>query len=148
MASRLASNSLTGGVLTLQILHEYHVNVLFAPAKPHGSSDITIRVRLNKKVDENTIEDLNYDMGQYKKDYPKAEFNDLSVEHPEYKTFAKLVLMPDQFYEYVAYINPGSMSKFTFSVAMSKRLKPATPEELRVYESVLSSLLWISELTS
>ncbi len=132
---------------TEDLARKYHVNVLFAPAKQRGTSDVTIRVRLNKKVDENTIEDLNYDMEQYKKDYPEAKFNDLSIEHPEYKTFVKLVYMPDQFYEYVAYVNPGPISKFTFSAAMSKRLKPATPEELMAFESVLKSLLWLSDFT-
>ena len=132
---------------TADLAHKYGVNVLFAPAKHDGASDVTIRVRVNKKVDENTIEDLNYDMEQYKKDYPNAKFNDLSVEHPEYKTFAKLVYVPDHFYEYVAYVNPGPVSKFTFSAAMSKRFKPATPEELTAYESILKSLVWLSEPT-
>jgi hypothetical protein len=132
---------------TEDLARKYHVNVLFAPAKQDGSSDITIRVRLNKKVDENTIEDLNYDMEQYKKDYPKAKFNDLLVQHPDYKTFGKLVYMPDNFYEYVAYINPGPISKFTFSAAMSKRLRPATQEELNAFDSVLRSLIWLSGFT-
>ena len=132
---------------TEELARKYSVNILFAPAKNGAGSDVTIRVRVNKKVDENTVEDLNYDMQQYKKDYPKVEFKGLSIEHPEYKTFAKLVYLPDQFYEYIAYINPGPVTKFELSAAMSKRLKPATPEELKAFESVLKSLLWISELT-
>jgi len=132
---------------TKDLARRYSVNILFAPAKNNGEGNVNIRVRVNKKVDENTIEDLNYDMQQYKKEYPKAEFKDLSIEHPEYKTCAKLVYLPDHFYEYVAYINPGPATKFEFSAAMSKQSKPATPEELNAFETVLKSLLWISELT-
>lgn len=130
---------------TGETARKYHVNILFAPALASGGSeDVTIRVRVNSKVDENTIDDLNYDMEQYKKEFPKAQFSDLSVTHPEYRTFAKLVYVSDQFYEYVAYINPGPVSKFTFSAAMSKNSKPATPEEMKAFESVLKSLLWLS----
>lgn len=132
---------------TEELARKYNVNIVLAPAKKDPDSDVTIRVRVNKKIDENTIEDLNYDMQQYKKDYPKAEFTDISIEHPEYKTFAKLVYLPKQFYEYVAYINPGPVTKFEFSVAMSKKSKPATPDEVKAFESVLKSLLWISAPT-
>jgi len=130
---------------TGEIARKYHVNILFAPRQAAGGNEnVTIRVRVNRKVDENTIEDLNYDMEQYKKEFPEAEFTDLSVKHPEYRTFAKLVCVPDQFYEYVAYINPGPVSRFTFSAAMSKTSKPATPEEMKAFESVLKSLVWLS----
>jgi hypothetical protein len=130
---------------TGNIARKYLVNIVFFPAQAAGESkDVNIRVRVNKKVDENTIEDLNYDMAQYKKEFAKAEFRDLSVSHPEYKTFAKVVSVPDQFYEYVAYINPGPISKYTFSVAMSKNSKPGTPEEIKAFESALKSLVWLS----
>jgi hypothetical protein len=129
---------------TGELARKYHVNIVFAPGNAGQAKDVTIRVRLNSKVDENTIEDLIYDMSQYKKEYPKAEFKDLSVTHPEYKTFAKLVYVPHQFYEYVAYVNPDPVSKFTFSVAMSKKSEPATPDEVKAFESVLKSLVCLS----
>jgi hypothetical protein len=133
---------------TGEIARKYHVNILFAPTPAiGGNNNVTIRVRVNSKTDENTIEDLNYDMEQYKKEFSKAEFSDLSVTHPEYKTYAKLVYVSDQFYEYVAYINPGLVSNFTFSAAMSKNSKPATSEEMKAFESVLKSLVWLSAKT-
>jgi hypothetical protein len=133
---------------TGEVARKYHVNVIFVSAQGNGKSEsVNIRVRVNKKVDENTIEDLDYDMEQYKKEYPKAEFGDLLINHPEYETFAKLVYVPNQFYEYVAYINPGAISKFTFSVAMSKNSNSATPEEMKAFESVLNSLVWLSSGT-
>ena len=133
---------------TDQIANKYHVNIVFAPTtKEPENSDITIRVRVNSKVDENTIEDLNYDMQQYKKEYPSAAFLDLPVAHEQYKTFAKTVSMPKRFYEYVAYLNPGPDTRFTFSVAMSKKNAPATDAEMKAYETVLHSLQWLGSPT-
>lgn len=129
---------------TGDLARKQQVNVLFTPTRQTADHQVTIRVRVNKKVDENTVEDLNYDMQQYKKDYPAAEFSILSVAHPDYKTFAKLVYVSDRFYEYVAYVNPGSVSKFNFSVAMSKKISPATPDEWKAFQEVLESLIWLS----
>jgi len=127
---------------TGKLADKYQANIAFAP-DGDANDNVTLRVRVNSKVDENTVEDLNYDMAGYKKEYPKARFNDLSVRHSEYKTFAKLVFVPDEFYEYVAYVNPGAMSKFTLSVGMSKKSKPATPDELKAFATVLESLVWL-----
>jgi hypothetical protein len=101
-------------------------------------------VRINGKQDENTIEDLNYDMQAYKQDFPTAQFSELNLAHAEYKTFARTVFVPGQFYEYVAYLNPGPGKRFIFSVAMSKKNEPATDSELRAYEEVLKSLTWLT----
>jgi len=123
---------------------KYHVNVVFSPIAGSGNDDVTIRVRVNSKVDENTIEDLQYDMDQYKRDHPNVQFQDLNVAHAEYKTFPKLMSVPGRFYEYVAYLNPGPGRPFIFSVAMSTRKEPATGEELKAYEAVLKSVVWLS----
>jgi hypothetical protein len=129
---------------TDKIASKYQVNVVFLPPKESVKNDVTIRVRINDKVDENTIEDLNYDMQGYKKEFPAAQFSDLSLAHAEYKTFAKTVFVPNQFYEYVAYLNPGPGHPFTFSVAMSKKQEPATEAELNAFGAVLKSLVWLS----
>jgi len=39
-------------------------------------------VRINGKQDENTIEDLNYDMQAYKQDFPTAQFSELNLATP------------------------------------------------------------------
>ena len=123
----------------------FHVNVVFTKEKQDSDDKtVTIRVRVNKKVDENTIEDLNYDMEQYKKEFPNAQFSPLNEVHSEYKTFGKQVYVPGQFYEYVAYLNPGPGSRYTFSVALSKKGTAATPEQLRAYDEVLKSLVWLT----
>jgi hypothetical protein len=130
---------------TGEMAGKYQVNVIFLPSLDESlKHDVTIRVRVNKKVDENTIEDLTYDMQGYQKKYPKAQFKDLDVSHAAYKTFARCVFVPNQFYEYVAYLNPGPGRPLIFSVAMSKRDAPATDAELKAYRSVLESVTWLS----
>jgi hypothetical protein len=129
---------------TDKIASKYHVNVVFMPPEESVKSDVTVRVRVNRKVDENTIEDLNYDMKGYKKEFPAAQFSDLNLAHAEYKTFSRTVFVPNQFYEYVAYVNPGPGKPYVFSVAMSKKSDPATEAEIKAYEAVLKSLVWLS----
>jgi len=129
---------------TGEIAARYHVNVVFQSPDEPPQSDVTIRVRINKKVDENTIEDLNYDMDGYKQKFPNVQFGDLNLAHAEYKTFAKIFFIPNQFYEYVAYLNPGPGKRFILSVAMSKKGAPTTESELKAYETVLKSIAWLS----
>ena len=130
---------------TEELARKFHVNVVFTKKKGDGDDkSVTIRVRVNEKVDENTVEDLNYDMEQYKKEFPNAQFGALKEVHPEYKTLAKQVYVPGQFYEYVTYVNPGPESRFTFSVALSKDGAAASPGQLNAYDEVLRSLVWLT----
>jgi len=66
---------------TDKVASKYQVNVVFLPSELSAGNDLTIRVRVNRKVDENTIEDLNYDLQGYRKDYPSAQFSDLNITH-------------------------------------------------------------------
>ena len=131
---------------TGQIANKFQANIIFVPSAEgsQGEDVATIRVRVNRKMDENIAEDLNYDMQEYKSEFPTAAFSDLKVAHPAYKTFAKLVFVPQKFYEYVAYLNPGVQSQFSLSVAMSKKNAPANDTEFKAYETVLQSLQWLS----
>jgi len=129
---------------TDEIAKKYQANVVFQSPSEPGKNDLTIRVRVNNKVDEDTIEDLNYDMDGYKKEFPNVQFSDLTVAHPEYATFARTAFVPNQFYEYVAYVNPGTGKRFVLSIAMSKKGEPASGEELKAYETVLKSIVWLS----
>lgn len=127
------------------VADRYHVNIVFQPASAESQKDdVTIRVRVGGKQDENTVEDLKYDLAGYKRQFPGAQFSPLTVEHPDYRTFASLVYVPKKFYEYVAYLNPGPGTKFILSVAMSKKESPADPAELQAFEAILKSLVWLS----
>ena len=120
---------------------KYQVNAIIFPSSNQSRAHhVAIRVRVNEKTDENTIEDLKADMQDYKRNYPKVQFVDLAVANPEYKTYTKLFQFPGDFYDYVAYVNPGPQARFMLSVSMTKEKTPATPDELAAYAKVVQSL--------
>lgn len=120
---------------------EYGVNAVLIPSSAQSRArHVIIRLRVNTKTDENTLEDLKADMRQYKQRYPKVQFAALDFAHAEYKTYTKLFAFPDDFYDYVAYANPGPSFAFTLSVSMAKEKTPATQNELIAYAQVLHSL--------
>jgi len=88
--------------------------VLHETGQPADSFSGLIRIRVNTKVDENTSTDLQEDMHQYRAQYPKVQFKDLSVKHPQYTCLSKVFYVPGQFYEYVAYVNPGLKKPLVF----------------------------------
>ena len=121
-----------------------HVNVLFYPkGQAWNSQGPVIRVRLNKKTDERTEDDLAFDMAGYRKKFPNIQFADIDVAHPKYRCFPKLFFVEGDFYEYVTYVNPGEAYWYTFSVALSSQKKPAGEEALEAYRKVIASLLAI-----
>jgi len=121
---------------------QYGVNAVVFPAAPDSRAhNLMIRIRVNKKSDENTALDLKADMQDYKQKYPNVEFAALNVSHPEYKTYTNIFQFPDGFHDYVAYINSGQQTWFTLSVSMTKEKLPATPDELAAFKKVVQSLL-------
>lgn len=121
------------------------VNIVFFPRdKASKSKNVNVRIRVNSKVDENTIEDLNADIAGYRKKFPKLMLEELPVEHPKWKTYSKLLFVPDSFYEYVAYLNPGPQSRLMFSVALSKTGARASEAELKAFEEILRSISLLS----
>lgn len=120
-----------------------NVNIIFFPAaQDPDEADVNNRVKLSAKSDENTVQDMNYDMRQYKQKYPLVEFSDMAVAHGEYKTYAKVFFISLHFHDYVAYRNPGPKVGMNFSFAMSKKGVPATDAELKAYESIFESKRW------
>ena len=106
-------------------------------SREHGMSSFACT---STKKNENALEDLKADMRQYRQRYPNVQFVALDVSQAEYKTYTKLFAFPNDFYDYVAYLNPGPGTTFTLSVAMAKEKVPATQEELRAYLNVVRSL--------
>jgi hypothetical protein len=130
---------------TDKIARYYGSNLIFLPEdKLSRAAHVNIRIRLNHKETTDPSEDMETDMKGYKDKYPKVQFSDLKLSHPKYKMSAKLFYFENDFYEYVVYIDPGPGVKLNFSVAMSKESKPATPEELRVFQDVIESINWIT----
>jgi hypothetical protein len=88
--------------------------ILHETGQPPESFSGLIRIRLNDKADENTSADLEEDMRGYKAQYPKIQFKDLAMKNPRYLCLAKVFYVPGEFYEYLAYVNPGQESPFFF----------------------------------
>jgi hypothetical protein len=125
---------------------QYQVNIVFFPDAGHSKqTDVTIRVRVNQKGDDEAIElreEMKADMAEYRSKYPKVEFSDLDLRHRKYPLVAKLFLVRGEFFEYVAYVNPGKEYSYLFSVAMSCG-EPATADEMAAYQKVLRSIVFM-----
>jgi hypothetical protein len=121
------------------------VNIVFFPKdKTSKANKVKIRIRVNSKVDENTLEVLNADTAGLRKKFSKLELEDLTVEHAGWKTYAKLLFVPGSIYEYVAYLNPGPDSRLMFSVALSKTGSRASDAELKAFAEILESIRLLS----
>jgi hypothetical protein len=120
----------------------FYANIIFYPAseKPNAASAI-ICVRVYDKADEDTAKDLSADMKQYQVQYPGVKFKDISVSHPNYRCFPKLFYVPESFYEYVVYLNPGRGIPQILSVSMNKQKTEASAGELSAFQQVVQSLL-------
>jgi hypothetical protein len=128
------------------VAHQYSVNLVLLPQdKSSRRHDVTIRVRVTSKVDENTEEDLKADMAGYKSKFPGVRFEGIPVAHIEYRTFAKLFFVPGKFYEYVAYLNPGRGAPRVFSVALSKKSERANEDELAAFTKSVQSLAFLTQ---
>ena len=120
-------------------------NILFyRPAETIDTAIALIKIRIGSKVDENTAGDLAADMDGYKSRYPGIQFRDLDVSHGKYRVFSKLFTVPDQFYEYVVYLNPGKQTTKLFSVSMNKEKLAATREELAAFSEIVGSVELLS----
>ena len=119
----------------------YHVNLVFYRNNENiQNAETVIRILIANKSDENTIEDLKYDMDSYRKQYPKVQFADVSVQHPEYKTYSKLFYVDNSFYEYVTYLNPGKNYRYIITVSMNLQKTKASKEDMQAYSSVIDSI--------
>jgi len=120
---------------------KFNANVVLHEAgMPENSYTGLIRVLLSEKTDENIAEDIAADTRQYRERYPKMQFKDFAINHPGYKSLAKVFYESGKFYEYVAYVNPGPKSKFLFSVSMNTGKTEAGEKELVAFRFTLRSL--------
>jgi hypothetical protein len=118
---------------------KYQGSVIFTP-KTASPDDAKILVSVSHKFDENTELRMQGEIANYRKRYPHLELTDLDIKHPKYATFAKLFSQPGDFYQYIAFLNPGEVYTDTLYVAMIKQKVPATPEDLAAYKDILQSL--------
>jgi hypothetical protein len=119
----------------------HHANfVFYRSSETIQNAKTVIRVLIAKKTDENTAEDLKYDMEGYRKNYPDIQFKDIPVKHPEYRTYPKLLYIEDGFHEYVTYLNPGKKYPYLISVSMTIQKTTAGKEDMHAYSFVVESI--------
>lgn len=119
---------------------KYQGSVLFtqkAEATTPGGSQVLVGVY--HKFDENVGLRLETDTQNYRRQYPKLELGELDAKHPQYTTFPRTFSQAGEFYQYVTYLNPGSLYPYALFVAMYKK-SPATPAELAAYKEIVRSL--------
>lgn len=120
---------------------KYHVSIVFFPSNELSrAADVTIRVGVNRKVDEHIAAALAADVDRYRKEHPDIQFGELMIDHPTYATYSKLCFVPKRFYDYVSYINPGRDVPYVFSVTMSVAKRPANENERTALDAVARSL--------
>jgi hypothetical protein len=119
---------------------KYQGSVLFTQkaeaATPGGGQ---VLVGAYHKFDENVGLRLETDTQNYRRQYPKLELGELDAKHPRYATFQRTFSQAGEFYQYVTYLNPGSLYPYSLFVAMYKK-SPATPAELAAYKVIVQSL--------
>ena len=126
---------------TDELAEHYQVSVVFLKtAETPAKHDVSIRVRLTRKQDEQISEDLSADAQGYEASYPGLKRQPLPLAHPKYTVVSEAFLLPGRFSEYVAYVSPGPALPYMFSVALSVPNREATAAELASLNTVLSSL--------
>jgi len=121
--------------------NEYFSNVIFFKSDEGLKNAIAlIQVSIFTKHDEKTEKDLRFDVETYKQKYTNLKQQDFSVTHVEYKCYSKLMYVEEEFYQYTVYINPGTKFKSGLSVAMNIPKRPATENELKTFQQIITSL--------
>ena len=121
---------------------KYQSNIIFYMTKSDLiNGGALIQAYTFSKHDENTIEDLNYDINSYKKEYPTLKEQNIEAKHNAYMTFSKLIYVDNNFFQYITYINPGSKYHNGVSIAMNISKRPATEKELSAYRQIVNSLI-------
>ena len=126
-----------------RIAAQHAVDAIFLPFSGIHSGDVSIRVKVTRKIDDNSIEDMSHDLQFYASHYPGAPVKNLALSHAEYKTFASSISVPRRLYAYDAFVNPGHGIHFIFFVTMTKKSEPLTDDEIRAFGDVVTSLQWL-----
>ncbi len=117
--------------------------LLYKKGQNWKTTDALIFLRVNESPNAKVDEDIKADMGNYKNNYPDAEYKSLMIAHLKYKTAAKLFLRPKRSAEYVTYVAPQPFPGKSISSAMNVQKREARADELNAYRDVTSSIIWL-----
>lgn len=131
-----------GWICNTQKAEEYMANaILYVNEDSIKTGGALVQLSVFLKPDEFTEKDLEENISTYKNEYSNLkETNIDSIVHPTYRTYGKLEYVPDDFYQYIIYLNPGQQFKYGFSVGMNIYKRPANNEELDAIKLIVSSL--------
>lgn len=120
---------------------KYQVNLVFVPeGQGTQAAGAAIQVSADHKFDENVSLRIQSQVDAFRSRYPRLEVADLDVKHPEFTTYSKRIFQAGDFYQDIAYANPGSISPYVFYVSLTTRKVPPTDAETAAFRQVLESL--------
>lgn len=126
----------------IEIAKDFSSNIIFYKNKSDlKNGGALIQISIFSKQDEETEEDLKYDISRYTDKYTDLKEQNLLISHGKYKCFSKMVYVEKNFYQYIVYINPGEKFKNGLSVAMNISKRAATEEELQTFRDIIFSLV-------
>ncbi len=99
-----------------------------------------IQIFAFKKQDENTIEDLNFDINSYIEKYSNLKQKNLSINHHIYKVFSKEVYVEEEFHQYIVYLNPGKGFEYGVSVTLNINKTELLNEDLEIFKNLVRSI--------
>ena len=99
-----------------------------------------IQVFAFKKQDENTIEDLKFDVLSYERKYSNLKQKELNIKHSTYGTFCKEVYVEESFYQYIVYLNPGEEFEFGISVALNINETELDNTDFEIFKNLVESV--------
>lgn len=115
-------------------------SVLFKSKTDYNKGGLIIQLLAYKKQDENTNEDLDYDVNSYKFKYKNLKEKEFKINHSLYKTFSKEVYVEGSFYQYIIYINPGKIYKYGISVALNINKNEIDAKDLNIFKEIAESI--------
>ena len=115
-------------------------SAIYKSKKDYDNGGALIQIFAFKKQDENTIEDLNFDINSYIEKYENLKQKELTINHSSYKTFCKEVYVEGSFYQYIVYLNPGKEFEFGISVALNINKTELENEDLEIFKNIVKSV--------
>ncbi len=113
---------------------------IFKSKADYKNGGLIIQILAYKKQDEDTQEDLNYDVNAYKEEYKNLKEKEFIINHAYYPTYAREVYVEGSFYQYIVYINPGRQYEFGLSVALNINNREIDQKDLEIFKEIVKSI--------
>ncbi|CAM1344857.1 hypothetical protein [Tenacibaculum amylolyticum] len=115
-------------------------SAIFKSKVDYDNGGLIIQLLAYKKQDENTNEDLDYDVNSYKNRYKNLKEKEFKINHPNYRTYSTELYVEGNFYQYIVYINPGKEYKFGVSAALNINKNELDQKDLETFKEIIKSI--------